>query len=265
MKSLKLDHELAKLVLSGQKTSTWRIYDDKDISVDDKIELIDKVDPDDQSTWVYIGVATVDQVSEKRLGDIQKEDFTGHEHYQSTRQLIDTYRGYYGDAVDEQTPVKMVHFTFTRHEGAHEAFPVKKKIPTSIKMFADGGSRGNPGPSASGYVLLSPDDVVLVEKGIYIGITTNNQAEYKAVKFGLQDALDRGVQQIAVYLDSLLVVNQMKGSFKVRNQDLLPIYRDIKELCERFQEISFTHVPRALNKLADAEVNKCLDIEAGIL
>ncbi len=265
MKSLKLDHELAKLVLAGQKTATWRIYDDKDISVDDKVELLDKVDPDDPKTWMYIGVATVDHVSEKRLGDISHEDFAGHEHYQSTSQLIDTYRGYYGDSVDEKTPVKMIHFTFAKQVAGGVTEPKVMALPASIKMFADGGSRGNPGPSASGYVLMSLDDQVLAEKGIYLGVTTNNQAEYKAVKFGLGQALDGGVKKIAVYLDSLLVVNQMKGSFKVRNQDLLPIYRDIKNLSAKFESISFTHVPRELNKLADAEVNKCLDIEAGIL
>ncbi len=136
-------------------------------------------------------------------------------------------------------------------------------FPKAIKMFADGGSRGNPGPSASGYVLLTMDDNVLVERGVYIGITTNNQAEYQAVKFGLEDALKCGVREVEVYLDSLLVVNQMKGIFKVKNRDLWPIYQAITELAKQFKRITFTHVPREFNKLADAEVNKCLDLEAG--
>jgi ribonuclease HI/pterin-4a-carbinolamine dehydratase len=138
-----------------------------------------------------------------------------------------------------------------------------ERLPKKIKMFADGGSRGNPGPSASGYVLMSPDDTVLVEKGIYLGITTNNQAEYQAVKFGLEDALRRGAQEVDVYLDSLLVVNQMSGVFKVRNRDLWPIHAAIKAIRDKFAAVSFTHVPRELNKLADAEVNKCLDKQAG--
>ncbi len=136
-------------------------------------------------------------------------------------------------------------------------------LPKEIKMFADGGSRGNPGPSASGYVLMDMDDNLLTERGVYLGITTNNQAEYYAVKFGLEEALKNGAQRVDVYLDSLLVVNQMKGVFKVKNRDLLPIHIAIHELIKQFQRVNFTHVPRELNKLADAEVNKCLDANSG--
>lgn len=140
--------------------------------------------------------------------------------------------------------------------------PDSKVLPKTIKMFADGGSRGNPGPSASGYVLMTMDNEVLVERGVYLGITTNNQAEYQALRFGLEDALKRGAHEITVYMDSLLVVNQMKGIFKVKNRDLWPIYAAIVEQSKKFKKISFNHVPRELNKLADAEVNKTLDAEA---
>lgn len=135
-------------------------------------------------------------------------------------------------------------------------------LPKVIKMFADGGSRGNPGPSASGYVLMTMDNEVLVERGVYLGITTNNQAEYQALRFGLEDALKRGAHEITVYMDSLLVVNQIKGIFKVKNRDLWPIYAAIVEQSKKFKKISYNHVPRELNKLADAEVNKTLDAEA---
>lgn len=265
MKTLKLDHELAKQVVAGTKTSTWRIHDEKQISVNDQIELIDKVKPDDQSTWTVIGIATVNEVAEKRLGELEPADFDGHETYQSTEELINTYRGYYGDSVNETTPVKMIHFTFVPQDTEHTKSAKSTTLPKEIKMFADGGSRGNPGPSASGYVLMTTEDEVLVEKGVYLGVTTNNQAEYQGVKLGLEDALKRGARQVAVYLDSLLVVNQMKGTFKVRNRDLWPIHAAIKELCTKFEKVSFTHVPRELNKLADAEVNKCLDREAAQL
>ena len=139
----------------------------------------------------------------------------------------------------------------------------KPSLPKQIKMFADGGSRGNPGPSASGYVLMDMDNNVLAEKGIYLGITTNNQAEYQAVKFGLEAALKHGAREVAVYLDSLLVVNQMNGVFKIKNRDLWPIHEAITDIIKQFKKVSFTHVPRELNKLADAEVNKTLDAEAG--
>jgi ribonuclease HI/pterin-4a-carbinolamine dehydratase len=144
--------------------------------------------------------------------------------------------------------------------------PISPDAPTSarfVKLFGDGGSRGNPGPSASGYVLLDADDTVIFEKGVYLGITTNNQAEYQSLRMGLEEAKRFGVQEVAVYMDSLLVINQMKGIFKVRNRDLWPIHEAIKELAAQFKKVTYTHVPRELNKLADAQVNIALDLEAG--
>ena len=138
----------------------------------------------------------------------------------------------------------------------------KKPLPKAIKMFADGGSRGNPGQSASGYVLLDLDNNVLVRRGIYLGITTNNQAEYQAVKFGLEDALKNEAREVEVFLDSLLVVNQMKGIFKIKNRELWPIHASIVELVKQFKRVNFTHVPREFNKLADEQVSIILDAEA---
>ncbi len=136
-------------------------------------------------------------------------------------------------------------------------------LPKHVKLYGDGGSRGNPGPSASGYVILDLNDNVLFEAGVYLGITTNNQAEYQALKFGLEKAHKSGVSEIDVFMDSLLVINQLKGIFKVKNRDLWPIYEAINELAKEFKSITFTHVPRELNKLADAQVNICLDNQAG--
>ncbi len=134
--------------------------------------------------------------------------------------------------------------------------PVDKVI-----LYADGGSRGNPGPSASGYVLFDEEEQIIQQSGEYLGITTNNQAEYQAVKLGIKKAKEIGAKEVDVYLDSLLVVNQMKGVFKVKNRDLWPIHEAIKELVEHFKKVTFTHVPREMNKLADAEVNKVLDAQ----
>lgn len=128
-----------------------------------------------------------------------------------------------------------------------------------IKLYADGGSRGNPGPSASGYVLYDMGDNILAKEGAYLGITTNNQAEYQALKIGIEQALHLGAAEVEVYMDSLLVINQMKGSFKVKNRDLWPIYEAIKNLCKAFKKVSFTHVPRELNRAADEQVNISLD------
>lgn len=130
-----------------------------------------------------------------------------------------------------------------------------------VKLYTDGGSRGNPGPSASGFVLLDEDDTVIMRSGVYLGITTNNQAEYQSLKLGLEQARKLGVREVEVFMDSLLVINQMKGVFKVKNRDLWPIHEAIKELVKSFKQVTFTHVPRELNKLADTEVNQILDAE----
>ena len=102
---------------------------------------------------------------------------------------------------------------------------------------------------------------MLLKRASILGITTNNQAEYQALKFGLEEALKLGVRELHVYLDSMLVVNQMLGIFKVKNRDLWPIHGAIKELVPRFKHITFTHVPRELNKLADGQVNEALDAQ----
>jgi ribonuclease HI len=136
----------------------------------------------------------------------------------------------------------------------------KKTSPIrEIKLYADGGSRGNPGPSASGYVLLDMNDNIILEGGLYLGVTTNNQAEYKALKFALEDAQKIQAHTVHVYMDSLLVVNQLTGKFKIRNRDLWPIHDAIKQLSKTFKQINYTHVPREYNKLADGMVNKTLD------
>jgi ribonuclease HI len=136
--------------------------------------------------------------------------------------------------------------------------------PEEAKLFADGGSRGNPGPSASGFIILDMEDTVLVDKGVYLGVTTNNQAEYTALKLGLEEAARLGIRRVHVYLDSLLVVNQMTGVFKIKNQDLWPIHDAIKKLLPQFEEVHFSHVPREFNKLADAAVNRALDEQLDI-
>lgn len=135
---------------------------------------------------------------------------------------------------------------------------------TEVQLYADGGSRGNPGPSASGFVLLDMAGKVVHEEGVFLGITTNNQAEYQALKYGLEAALKIfRAQRVHVYMDSMLVVNQMKRIFKVKNRDLWPIHDAIQQLLPKFEKVTFDHVPRELNKLADAQVNITLDSELG--
>ena len=85
-----------------------------------------------------------------------------------------------------------------------------------VVIYTDGGSRGNPGPSASGYVIMNSNKEVIDSGGEYLGITTNNQAEYQAVRLALEKAIERGYENIDFNLDSMLVVNQMKGVYSVK-------------------------------------------------
>ncbi len=262
MKKLKLDHELAEMVLRGEKTTTWRLFDDKDLTVNDEVVLVDKVDPERPQTWKVIGTGRINKIVEKRIGDIDDADYEGHEPHELPEARLAAYRRYYGENVTWDTPVKIIRFDFT--PGAPDnAIPdepiVRKLIGEKVVVYADGGSRGNPGPSACGYVLLDEQGEILVDKGVYLGITTNNQAEYQGLKFALEEARAMGAREVAVRLDSLLVINQMKGTFRVKNRDLWPVHDSIKKIAASFRKVSYTHVPRELNKLADAAVNRVLD------
>lgn len=132
-------------------------------------------------------------------------------------------------------------------------------LPTEIKFYGDGGSRGNPGPAAAGYVLMDMDDNVLETGGEFMGVTTNNQAEYHCLEMGLERALEAGVQHVHVFMDSQLVIRQLSGQYKVKSPDLLPRFKNVQSLIAQFESVACMHVPRALNKLADAEVNRILD------
>ena len=135
----------------------------------------------------------------------------------------------------------------------------RQRQPKRVKLYSDGGSRGNPGPSACGYVIFDDDDKVLAEGGEYMGVTTNNQAEYNGLKVGLEVALRLGAREVDCYLDSLLVVNQMRGVFKIKNRELWPLHDAVKALTKQFKVVRFRHVPREQNKVADAAVNRALD------
>lgn len=134
-----------------------------------------------------------------------------------------------------------------------------------IKIYTDGGSRGNPGPSASGYVIYDANDQVIVRAANYIGITTNNQAEYISIKNALACAKKISGGEVLVFMDSQLVINQLNGVYQVKNKDLWPIYESVKELAKNFKKIRFTHTPREFNKVADALVNESLDKKEDIL
>lgn len=133
---------------------------------------------------------------------------------------------------------------------------------SSITIFSDGGSRGNPGPSAAGFIILNERQEVIAEGGEYLGITTNNQAEYHGVRIGMERAIELGFTRVDFRIDSMLVVNQLKGLYKIKNRELWPIHERIRQLMTKFERITFSHVQREFNQLADGMVNKTLDAHA---
>jgi ribonuclease HI len=127
------------------------------------------------------------------------------------------------------------------------------------RLSTDGGSRGNPGPAAYGYVLESEDGHVLDARGEAIGTATNNVAEYRGLIAGLESALERGVDELEVVSDSELLVRQMLGEYKVKNETLRELQREAAELASQLRRVTYKAVRRAHNELADRLVNEALD------
>src|SRR3989338_2186781 len=127
-----------------------------------------------------------------------------------------------------------------------------------LKIYTDGGSRGNPGPAAAGYVISDQNDQLLEEGGLYLGVTTNNQAEYLAVKLALEQANKYQPEHIDLYLDSELVVRQLTGLYKIKNVELKPVVEEVKQLLGRY-DYTIQHVRREYNQEADRQVNIVLD------
>ncbi|MFA6171776.1 MAG: ribonuclease HI family protein [Patescibacteria group bacterium] len=128
-----------------------------------------------------------------------------------------------------------------------------------LKIFTDGGARGNPGPAGIGAIAYDEDAKVVFTVSEYIGEATNNQAEYKAVIAALEKAKTCKAEELDFYLDSELVVKQIKREYKVKNSDLAPLFLKINNLTLGFKKVKFTHVPREKNKEADRLVNEAID------
>lgn len=138
----------------------------------------------------------------------------------------------------------------------------KKTTSDTVTIYTDGGSRGNPGPSAAGFVMLNSHQEVIAEGGEYLGITNNALAEYHGVRIGIEAAEELGYKKIDFKLDSMMVVNQMKGYYKIKNRELWPIHERIRLAMANFDRVTFTHVRRQFNQLADGMVNQALDAHA---
>jgi ribonuclease HI len=130
----------------------------------------------------------------------------------------------------------------------------------SHKLMFDGGSRGNPGICGCGYVIYEGGErVLLTGHKVVSNHNTSNFAEYMALILGLQEAIEKGIEELYVEGDSMLVIKQVRNEWAVKSPNLIPLYKEVKELCNSFTNIKFEHVKRENNKTADALVNKALD------
>jgi len=126
-------------------------------------------------------------------------------------------------------------------------------------IYSDGGARGNPGPAGIGAVLKNEKGEIVATVSEYIGEATNNIAEYKAIIAAIKKAKELNATELNCYLDSELVVKQLKKEYKVKNQGLAPLYIKIYNLSQSFKKITYTHIRRELNKEADALANEAMD------
>jgi ribonuclease HI len=129
----------------------------------------------------------------------------------------------------------------------------------NVIAYCDGASRGNPGPSSYGIVIYDREGEELHRGARAIGRGTNNEAEYHGAIAALEAALGLGAREVELRMDSELVVRQLWGRYRVRNPRLTPLYKRLLDLRSRFDRVSFVHVPRNQNKIADKLANQALD------
>lgn len=135
-----------------------------------------------------------------------------------------------------------------------------------LRIYTDGGARGNPGPAASAAVLkeikTGKEGKTIATVSKYLGKTTNNQAEYTAIIIGIEKARTLHAKTIELYLDSELAIRQLKGIYRVKDPDIAKRFLEVQNLLRSFDRVTFTYVRREKNKEADALVNQVLDKES---
>ena len=130
--------------------------------------------------------------------------------------------------------------------------------PYYILMF-DGGSRGNPGPSGCGYVIYDQNNKIIHEDSRYLGVHTNNYAEYMGVVEGIKKAIELNIQDLIIKGDSLLVIKQLNGSYNVNSENLKPLYENARSLTKNIKRIQYIHIKREMNTAADKLANIAMD------
>ncbi|MFN8092694.1 MAG: ribonuclease HI family protein [Vicinamibacteria bacterium] len=135
-------------------------------------------------------------------------------------------------------------------------------MTSALRLHVDGASRGNPGEAGFGVHVASDSGETLASLYGYLGRATNNVAEYQALLHGLRYALERGARDVRVFSDSELLVRQLAGRYRVKNEGLQPLFREAQSLLARFESARVSHVPREQNREADALANKAVDLRS---
>jgi len=128
-----------------------------------------------------------------------------------------------------------------------------------IRVYSDGAARGNPGLAGAGAVLVEPSGRVVERLGKFLGVQTNNYAEYMGLLLGLKRAKELGVQEVEVFADSELMIRQLGGRYQVKSPSLRPLYEEVLELLNQFGRFKLVHVPREMNAAADEMSNRAID------
>ena len=136
---------------------------------------------------------------------------------------------------------------------------VYRNVANGVTIYTDGASRGNPGPAGLGYYIIDENGREVKRGGEFIGFATSRVAEYYALKEACEQAIELGFKSVRFVSDNLMMINQMNGIYAIKNNDLIPIYNDIKELLKQFDAVAFVHVRREYNREADEQANLAID------
>jgi ribonuclease HI/ADP-ribose pyrophosphatase YjhB (NUDIX family) len=228
---------------TGLSTQTMQLFD--------VLTYIDRDDSDTQYVFILYLVSLASSGSKLRLN--QRYDRYTWE------KMSDLHQNELTESTMLLLGISQQHIQSVTNATSVTSDVLKASDLSHVVIYSDGGSRGNPGPSAAGFVIMDAYNTVIHEDGMYLGITTNNQAEYQGVRLGLEKALEIGSRTVDFRIDSLLVVNQMNNIYNIKNRELWPIHERIRELVAHFDKVTFSHVKREFNQLADGMVNKILN------
>jgi ribonuclease HI len=138
-----------------------------------------------------------------------------------------------------------------------------KNLQESWQLYTDGASKGNPGPAGAGWILINNRDSILVKDSKFLGMATNNEAEYEALILGLKNALSLGIEEIKIHMDSELLVRQLTGLYRVKNPRLAIYFQQVRDLLNKFSGYDIIHIPREQNREADAMANEAIRRQKG--